>query len=279
MKLKSKLIAAAIALVAASGANAAITNSQAGNGELFFTIYDIGANISDAADDRAYVRDLGSLLNGGTMNLWTNNSVVTNPSPTLSADKQAFGTIFSIAADTNMSSFLTASTDTSRLKWNIVAADSNGTDRILTTASSISLAQTPTYTQFRTFAGGVDINLAAMNPALTGESALYSGGGAGLIGWADTIGGRTAYSNAAGLGGSNGFFLLSEKATTGTTTKATVQQYMANETTAMEWTLAANGNLTYGAVAAIPEPSEYALMLAGLGMLGFMARRRLNNRA
>ncbi|KAF0162533.1 MAG: hypothetical protein FD157_3893 [Rhodocyclaceae bacterium] len=278
MKLKSKLMAAAIALVAASGAHAAVNNSAAGNGELFFTIYDIGANISDAADDRAYVRDLGSLLNGGTMNAWTSGSVVTNPSAPLSADKQAFGTIYSVGADANLTSFLTASTDTSRLKWNIVAADSNGTDRILTTAGSISLAQTPTYTQFRTFAGGVDINLAAMNPALTGESALYSGGGAGLIGWADTIGGRTAYSNAAGLGGSSSFFLLSEKATTGTTTKATVQQYMADSTTAMEWTLAANGNLSYGAIAAIPEPSEYALMLAGLGMLGFMARRRLNNR-
>ena len=48
----------------------------------------------------------------------------------------------------------------------------------------------------------------------------------------------------------------------------------------MEWTLATDGNLSYGAVAApIPEPETYALLLAGLGMLGFMGRRRLNNRA
>jgi hypothetical protein len=38
------------------------------------------------------------------------------------------------------------------------------------------------------------------------------------------------------------------------------------------------GVLTYS-VAAVPEPSEYALLLAGLGMIGFMAPRRLNHRA
>ncbi|MBK7767148.1 MAG: FxDxF family PEP-CTERM protein [Sulfuritalea sp.] len=36
--------------------------------------------------------------------------------------------------------------------------------------------------------------------------------------------------------------------------------------------------MTFNQVAAIPEPETYALLLAGLGMLGFMARRRLNNR-
>ena len=40
----------------------------------------------------------------------------------------------------------------------------------------------------------------------------------------------------------------------------------------------AAGTLTFNQVAAIPEPETYALLLAGLGMLGFMGRRRLNNR-
>ncbi len=33
-------------------------------------------------------------------------------------------------------------------------------------------------------------------------------------------------------------------------------------------------NFTYNSTAPIPEPETYAMMLAGLGMLGFMARRR-----
>jgi PEP-CTERM motif len=33
-------------------------------------------------------------------------------------------------------------------------------------------------------------------------------------------------------------------------------------------------DFTFGSVAAVPEPETYALMLAGLGVLGFVARRR-----
>lgn len=284
MKLKFKLMAAAVALAASVGANAAITNSASGSGELFFTIYDAGADLSSSADDRAYVRDLGSLLNGGTMNDWV-SATTTSPLPALNANKQGFGTLYSVGADANLASFLTASTDTSRLKWNIAAGDNVGTDRILTTATSISLEQTPTYTQFRSnFASKIDgyvgpyVNNASIPD---GGSILLNGAGSGLAAWSDNFGGGSQFSNAAGLNDSLGFFVLSERATTGTTTKADVRQFMADGTTQMDWKLAANGELTYGAiaVAAIPEPSEYALMLAGLGMLGFMARRRLNNRA
>jgi hypothetical protein len=286
MKLKMKLMAAAVALAASAGANAAITNSVGGNGELFFTIYDVGADLSGNADDRAYVRDLGSLLNGGTISLW--GSATTSPSVTLAADKQYPGVqgtinqppaVYSIGADANLQSFLSASTDLSRLKWNIAAVDSSGTDRVLTTAKEITTTQIPNYTNFRKLGqSGADVYLAQMNPALTGESALYSGAASWINLWGDNFGGYSAFNTAGGINEKLGFFMLSEKVASGsTTTLATVQQYMGDGEAAY-WHLSATGDLTYN-VPAIPEPSEYALMLAGLGMLGFMARRRLNNRA
>jgi hypothetical protein len=35
-------------------------------------------------------------------------------------------------------------------------------------------------------------------------------------------------------------------------------------------------HLQYGFAAAVPEPETYAMLLAGLGLLGFTARRRQN---
>jgi len=282
MKLKMKLMAAAVALVAASGAHAAINNSATGNGELFFTIYDRGADLSSTADDRAYVRDLGSLLNFGSMNDWASPiGTGTNVIPTLDASKTTPNGYPGVwYADAGMQSFLAASTDLSRLLWNVAAADSLGHDRFLTTASSI--ANPGQLTGFRSLGTTTDVYLAAINPLLgSSDSVVLSGADANISKWGNNVGGKTtttpmSFTNAAGLGESMNFFLLSERASSLNPTMAVTQQQFMASNSPVTWTLQSNGDLV---VTAIPEPSEYALMLAGLGMLGFMARRRLNNRA
>ena len=52
-----------------------------------------------------------------------------------------------------------------------------------------------------------------------------------------------------------------------------MQQFQLNAAAPMQWTLQSNGTLVYAAP--VPEPETYALFLAGLGMLGAIARRRL----
>lgn len=280
--MKKQLILALLGLAVAGGANAAsIAGSATGSGNLFFTAYDDNGT-TDTTDDRAYVRNLSSLVSGGSLSDWA--SVTTNPTATLAADKQAFGTIYSVAADAVLSSFLSGSTASSNIQWNIAALDSNGTDRILTTVNgNISAGQTPNYTNFRNWATTGDIYLAAVNPALAASnSAVLNGASASISKWGNNMGGRTSFNTAAGLGGSLNMYLLSEKAASGsTTTLATVQQYTADGVEAMQWNLSTNGLLTYGAApvtAPVPEPETYAMLLAGLGLMAGISRRRLNKK-
>lgn len=273
MKLQLKALVAALGIALAGGANAEITYSATGNGELIFTVYDMGADLASNADDRAYVRDLnmGALVNGsvagGELNHWA--SVSTSPAPILNPDKLLPTTPgFNVAADANLSAFLAGSSDLSRLRWNIAAADSNGTDRFLITADSISDAQTPIIANFRNFGqSGADVYVANINSSLgSNESAILNGGDAWINLWGDNVAGRTAFSTTAGLGGSLNFFLLSEKSTFGSTTaKVTVQQFE-------QWQLGNDGTLVY----AVPEPGTWAMLAAGLLMVGGIARRRLS---
>ena len=187
---RQKLIATALGLALtgiAGGAYAKVDLSTTGNGGLFFTLWD--NNGTDAfSDDRAYFRDLsmGALANGtngvvgSRLNDWA--GVITNPKPSLTADKQtAGGPIFTVAPDANMQTFLAATTDMSRLRWNIAAVDSVGSDRVLVTSPGIEVDPSNPlfwYNSFRSVAGlGVDQYIGVFfNPSIgSNESALTFG--------------------------------------------------------------------------------------------------------
>jgi len=92
--------------------------------------------------------------------------------------------------------------------------------------------------------------------------------------WDDTAGVTASYKMTAGLGQSMDFFKY-----TGTGTKAqnyATQTAFATGGDADYFTLSNNGVLTYTAtpVASVPEADSYAMMLAGLGLVGYMVRRR-----
>ncbi len=90
--------------------------------------------------------------------------------------------------------------------------------------------------------------------------------------WDDNAGQTALGTLTTGLGNSMDFFKYTVTATkaTGLTSKTT---YAFNGD-ADYFTLGNNGVLTYTAAAPVPEADSYAMMLAGLGLVGYMVRRR-----
>ena len=258
MKLKMKLMAAALALAASAGAHAAIDNGAGGNGELFFNIWDAS---------NSYTRSLeisidsfqSQLAAAGNLNL-------------------------SWAADATYTSFLAGVTNQAALKWNIAATDTSGNRRTLTTYS-LPEDTTPLKDDVaRSMALAMQGKINNMNTGLgTNDSAVFAAGTAGYAG--DNASFGTQYSGKLGFDSTgslarnsyaNGLGFMRVDSLSSGINPSKLNEYYDNGTAVNAW-LDQNGSLNIAA--AIPEPSEYALMLAGLGMLGFMARRRLNNRA
>lgn len=280
MKLKMKLITAAVALAASVGANAAgMTNVQSGNSSLAFIALDsVGSPISMMMD---LDFDLNSFL----------PTAMSAPGTTIqwnfAANTLTVNGVLSSSTQTNWSGTLNsfnAVAQTNETQWGVIAGDS-ATTRYLTTV----VAGTPVTTVDNTTKSNltqfslVDFMFNNQSPAqvlagTNGSTATSLDGyvgqtyGLGTLasrGWQNKI--ATGVDTLADVGSNADFYLYDTNSPGGGTAPAKVTPY------AGIFNYSA-GVLTYS-VAAVPEPSEYALMLAGLGMIGFMARRRLNNRA
>jgi len=259
MKFSLKTLAAAVVMAAAASSSfAAIDNGAGGNGELFFSAWDGSSsynydmNLTISAFETANTAD-------GYLNL-------------------VWGSDFT-------SSFASwASTATAaNLTWSIMATDAVGERRILSTVSNVNAlpATNKDGATLRTAAGNVRDYATAVNGIIVGNFAVTDGTSAasyaGKMGAKvydkfnfDTTGMLAADSYDNGL-----VFQKTTVKSTGTT--AGINAAYVDDTVAVRAWLDDTNTLHIGAVAAVPEPSEYAMLLAGLGMIGFMARR--NKRA
>lgn len=100
-----------------------------------------------------------------------------------------------------------------------------------------------------------------------------NGGDAASLSWDDN-GGISALTSVltAGLGQSMNFYQYVSTGTKAANTPTATAFAFGGD--ADYFALGSNGVLTYTAVAAVPEAETYAMMLAGLGLVGFMVRRR-----
>ncbi|MDP3538839.1 MAG: PEP-CTERM sorting domain-containing protein [Azonexus sp.] len=255
MKFSLKtLAAAAVMAVAATGANAAIDNGAGGNGELFFNIWDANGSYTRSLETTidSFQSQLGA---AGNLNL-------------------------SWSADATFTSFL-ATADTATLKWNVVALDSMGARRLLTTYTAPEKTVTKQNDVIRSaildgqlFVGKVNTALAgADSVAVTSASTAF----AGQVTFRENLRGQIDFSNAGGVA-NNSFatglgFMRIDAAATGIA-KSVYNEYLDGSSAVNAWVDSTNTLH----IAAVPEPESYAMLLAGLGMIGFMARRR-NKRA
>jgi hypothetical protein len=268
MKLKLSFLAGALALAVTGQASAAINGvSTTGNGDLILSIWDTTTLTS-------YTKDLGI-----TMDSFLSGPVVNGGNSFVAGDAGNAG-LGSWAADATLTSFL-AGANAATTSWNIVAMDSTGAGangyRFLSTstgATPSAIANTPLKTYNSTpdaYMNAINV-LAGTNTSVATNSAAGSAY-AGATSFGNNFGGKANFSNTAGLGVSQNFYFLTPSSPSGIA-QATVGQF-ANTAGASSWTLASNGALNY-TVAAVPEPGEWALMLSGFGLIGFIATRRRN---
>lgn len=253
MNFKLNALVAATLLAAAGSANATIDDGAGGNGELFFNIWD---------DNGSYSRSLEvsidafqtTLAAGGPIDMsWT--------------------------ADATFTSFLAGVASPGSLKWNIMATDTVGARRILSTYTPPEKSPTKTNDVIRSAASSVQTHIKSINVALgtTNDSVAVTSADPAWSGkstFKDNIGGFLDWSNAGTLAnnsyaGGLGFMRIDGLGTG--TANSVYNEYLDDAVAVNAWV--DSGNTLH--VAAVPEASTYGMMLAGLGLVGFMARRRL----
>lgn len=254
--MKLKLIALA-AMLAAGSANAAIVDGSGGNGELFMTVL-------DSVGQKSYTLDLNL-----TMNDFLSGVAVS-------------GASYSYAADANMTSFLAgvAPADKSGLVFAIGAMDTVGTSvadhhRYITTASVIGSVDTNLDLKSL---GSNGATFLADNNSLIGaaSSLIVTDSGidayAGSAQWGSSWGSQFNGTSTGLIGGNLGMYLFEQ--TSGAfavRNNASVYSAIEQVGSPVFANLDMNGNLM---IAAVPEAETYAMMLAGLGLVGFMVARR-----
>ncbi|MFZ5593570.1 MAG: PEP-CTERM sorting domain-containing protein [Pseudomonadota bacterium] len=274
MSMKMKALAAAVALTAVAGpASAALLKSSTGNSDMMFVVMDYAGTPDDFSDDRSYSRDLGI-----GMNYFSSGTLP----PVFNSALSAPGYNLTFTPDQTFLDFLagTKPADVSALRWNVAGSDANGPDRAMTTITA--LPGLPTLTEFRQWSAGYDAtagyqNAIGTHPTSAEGSAIATAADGYALAtryWGDNWNGRTKdIITTAKMGESADFYVLWEKVASGNNVaKPEIQQYTGFNNQPLKWTLQNDGDLV---LAPVPEAETWAMMAAGLLLVGAAARRRM----
>lgn len=278
MKFKLKATVAALAMMAAGGANAAINTGTAlqgaGQGELFFSVFDSIGQVS-------YSRDLGVSI----------NNFMANPNGSMT-----------VTADAKLQTFLT-NAGSNPLVWNLLgAADLDFGSALPADYPSFGLYMTSkqgdaavagidfaqaysgmgTLSSFAQGINGDALNQGGgtmTNYALNNSSTSTAGSGyyGGLFG-GNNLGGNIVASDEANIGESMAFYHIGMTLDgNGMPVLDSSDNPIAFMTKFGNWTLAANGDLSYGVAGnPAPVPLPPAVWLLGSALAGLVGVARRN---
>jgi hypothetical protein len=264
-KVKALVLAAVAAMSVSGAASAAMTNTASGDSSLVLTLLDRTAGVSATFD-------LGPSLSTFVQSA--------NSSWSLSAgDYSAAWTSFNTAVAGNYANTV----------WAVAAGDSLGSlvgdNTLFTTSNLTTFVATPgsnLVTQLRNFDVYLNANNAVGTQATVANGASFVTSATGGAAYAGT---SSAYGTTGKLGNVgnvvtaafgtdlNVWNVVRSSATNqlaaATNTKLNVAGFNPY------FNLTSTGAVNYvAAVAAVPEADTWAMMIAGLGMMGFVARRR-----
>lgn len=237
--------------VAAPIAFADIEGGQAGNGEMYLSVYDLAAKVSFTYDLGVYMNDFAPAT-AGNLN-------------------------YDLSADSNWADFLSM-VDNNNIRYSIGAMNTVGNvgqSFLSTSQAALTTVKTQTNTGLKGF-GGQNVYLASVNglngfgPFSENESTVHATTGPNDNAYFGVGGekwyGKAVFNSGAKVGQDTNFYKLTVSSTKGLE-KATVDLYDGH------WNLSQAGQLSY-VTAAVPEAETYAMMAIGLGLVAFARRRK-----
>lgn len=242
-------IAAAVASLGITGQAHALTNSGAGtSGSLFLYAFEDRALNTTATNTAIFDLGLASGFN-------------TSSSQT-----------FDFSANSAWTSYIATIANPANIKWGVYGAIGSGStgSNAFTTLSVVpssinGSSLSSSIINYNTEIGvyGTACTSCGFNVVTTNDLATAK--------W-DNNAGIIPATLTAGLGGSMNFY---EYTSTGTkATNLATQTAFNTGGSPSYFTLSNTGVLTYTAAAPVPEANSYALMLSGLGLVGYVVRRR-----
>jgi hypothetical protein len=278
MNFKLKTLVAALALSAvATSANAAI-DSGYGNSELVFSAWDADAGVGYTYDlnwDK-FLNDMVGIDQAATV---AGNDLLRANAVVQSSMIGANGVIFD-----DVLTGLPFGTS-SNVQWNLGAFDSVGRTRLLITQGDAGLPFASTNIQVKAAVTGFSAYAPTSNDfitvAATDTYAVTSdtNGGAYAGNMGNGFVGNVADTTNV-LGGTSFMYLLAQEfVTSALGAKPSFQQQLLSfdNKAIFAKTYLQDGAWRLQIAAAVPEPETNAMMLAGLGLMGFIARRRRNS--